>query len=370
VKRSLAAAVLAALCSAVSLPALAQQKVVNVFNWSDYIDPKILEDFTKETGIKVQYDVFDSNDLLETKLLAGKSGYDVVVPSANFLGRQIAAGVFQKLDRSKLPNLVNAWPDITKRLEKYDPGNQYAVNYVWGTTGIGYNVAKVKERLGDVPLDSWKIVFDPETVAKLRNCGVMMLDASDEIIPAVLSYLGLDPNSVKSEDLDAAVAHFKKVRPFVRKFHSSEYINALANGEVCVVVGWSGDVKQAASRAEEKNATISDPKKKVEISYAIPREGAMLFLDNFAVPADAEHKDEAHAFINYMLRPEVAARASNFIQYPNGNLASQPFVDPAVLNNKSIYPSPEVMAKLMSPIQRDQKQQRQLTQAWRDMKRK
>jgi putrescine transport system substrate-binding protein len=369
-KRFLAAAGFAAVLAAGVMPSAAQDKVVNVYNWSDYIDPKILEDFTKETGIKVKYDVFDSNDLLETKLLAGKTGYDVVVPSANFLGRQIQAGVFEKLDKSKLPNLANVWPDISKRLETYDPGNQYAVNYMWGTTGIGYNVAKVKERLGDVPLDSWKILMDPETVAKLKDCGVMMLDASDEVIPAVLIYLGLDPTSTKSEDLKAAVEHFKKVRPNIRKFHSSEYINALANGEVCAVLGWSGDIKQAAARAEEKNKTVKDPKKQVEISYIIPKEGAMLFFDNFAIPKDVEHPDEALAFINYMMKPEVAAAASNYIQYPNGNLASQKFVDPAILNNKSIYPPADVMAKLKSYPQRSQKEQRELTSAWRDMKRK
>jgi putrescine transport system substrate-binding protein len=369
-KRFLAAAGFAAVLAAGALPAFAQDKVVNVYNWSDYIDPKILEDFTKETGIKVKYDVFDSNDLLETKLLAGKTGYDVVVPSANFLGRQIQAGVFQKLDKSKLPNLVNVWPDIAKRLETYDPGNEYAVNYMWGTTGIGYNVAKVKERLGDVPLDSWKILMDPDTVAKLKDCGVMMLDASDEVIPAVLIYLGLDPTSTKPEDLKAAVEHFKKIRPYVRKFHSSEYINALANGEVCAVLGWSGDIKQAASRAEEKNKTVKDDKKKVEISYIIPKEGAMMFFDNFAIPKDVEHPDEALAFINYMMKPEVAAKASDFVQYPNGNLASQKFIDPAILNNPSIYPPADVMAKLKSYPQRNQKEQRELTSAWRDMKRK
>lgn len=369
-KHVIAAAAVAAALAIGASAASAEDKVVNVYNWSDYIDPSILEDFTKETGIKVKYDVFDSNDLLETKLLAGKTGYDVVVPSASFLGRQIQAGVFQKLDKSKLPNLENAWPMITERLAKYDPGNQYAVNYMWGTTGIGYNVAKVKERLGDVPLDTWKIVFDPDTVAKLKDCGVMMLDASEEIVPAVLIYLGLDPNSTKTEDFKKAVEHFKKVRPNVRKFHSSEYINALANGDICVAVGWSGDIKQAAARAEEKNATITDPKKKVEIGYVIPREGAMTFYDNFAIPKDVEHPDEALAFINYMMKPEVAAKASNFIHYPNGNLASQKFIDPAVLNDKSVFPSPEVMAKLGTQIQRNQKEQRELTNTFRDMKRK
>jgi putrescine transport system substrate-binding protein len=348
--------------------AQAQEKVVNVYNWSDYIDPAILDDFTKETGIKVKYDVFDSNELLETKLLAGKTGYDVVVPSGNFLGRQIQTGVFTPLDKSKLPNLQYMWPTVTDILAKYDPGNKYAVNYMWGTTGIGYNVAKIKELVPDAPLDSWKLALDPQYVLKLKGCGVMMLDAADEIVPAVMNYLGIDPDSKKTEDLKKAAEYFKQIRPAVRKFHSSEYINALANGDVCMVVGWSGDIKQAATRAEEKNKTQKDPKKKVEIGYIIPKEGAYMFFDNFVIPKDAKNVEEAYAFINYMMKPEVIAKASNFIQYPSGNLEAQKFVDKAILDDKNIYPSEETMKKLyvISPF--DQKAQRELTNVWRDMK--
>ncbi len=225
-------------------------RFVNVYNWSDYIAPGVLEDFTKETGIRVRYDTFDSNDTLETKLLAGKSGYDVVVPTAYFLERQIRAGVFQKLDKAKLPNLVNVWPVIAKRLAAHDPGNQYAVNYMWGTVGIGFNVKKVREILGpDAAIDSWGLVFDPARLAKFKDCGVHMLDSSDDILPTALHYLGRDPNSVDPADLEAAAALVTKVRPLVRKFHSSEYLNALAGGEICLVVGWSGDIKQAQKRA-------------------------------------------------------------------------------------------------------------------------
>ncbi|MCW1843821.1 polyamine ABC transporter substrate-binding protein [Prosthecomicrobium hirschii] len=359
-----------AIAAVLSGGAEAQTKQVNIYNWSDYIDPSILEDFTKETGIKVKYDVFDSNDILETKLLAGKTGYDVVVPSAHFLGRQIQAGVFQKLDKSKLPNLTNMWPAVTERLAKYDPGNDYAVNYMWGTTGIGYNVKKIKERMPDAPLDSWALVFDPANAAKFKDCGIMMLDASDEIVPAVLNYLGLDPNTRNPDDFKKAAEHFKKIRPFVRKFHSSEYINALANGDVCLVVGWSGDIKQAGDRAEEKNAKTKDEKKKVEIGYSIPKGGAAMWFDNFSLPKDAKNIDEAHAFINYMMKPEVIAKASNFIKYPNGNLASQKLIDPAVLNDKNIYPADDVMAKLYQIQSYDPKTQRVLTDTWRDMKRK
>jgi putrescine transport system substrate-binding protein len=368
-------------CQKISLAALAfgamtamsvaADRVVNVYNWSDYIDPAILEDFTKETGIKVKYDVFDSNDLLETKLLAGKTGYDVVVPSANFLGRQISAGVFIKLDKSKLPNLTHVWPDVAARLSAFDPGNQYAVNYMWGTTGIGYNVNKIKERMPDAPLDSWSMVFDPAIISKFKDCGVMFLDAPDEVIPAALNYLGKNPNSRTPEDYAAAEELLKKVRPFVKKFHSSEYINALANGDACLVIGWSGDIKQAASRAEEKSKTQKDPKKKVEVGYIIPKEGAGTFYDNLTIPKDAKNIDEAYAFIDYLLRPEVIAKASNAISYANGNIDSQAFIDKAILEDRSVFPDEATMKKLFTvlPIT-DQKVQREATRIWRDIKRK
>jgi len=369
-KRLVAAVTFAAIAGALPFHASAQEKTVNVFNWSDYIDPTILEDFTKETGIKVKYDVFDSNDLLETKLLAGKTGYDVVVPSGNFIGRQIQAGVFLKLDKSKIPNLSHVWPDVAKRLAMYDPGNEYAVNYMWGTTGIGYNINKIKDRMPDAPLDSWKLIFDPAIASKFKDCGIMVLDAPDEVIPAALNYLGKDPNSRDPEDFKAAAELLKKIRPFIKKFHSSEYINALANGDACLVVGWSGDIKQAASRAEEKNQTVKDPKKKVEVGYVIPKEGAGMFFDNFAIPKDAPHLEEAYAFINYMMRPEVAAKASNYIQYPNGNISSQQFIDKAILDDRGTFPDDATMSKLFIVLPLDQKTQRESTKAWRDIKRK
>lgn len=348
----------------------AEDRQVRVYNWSDYVDEQVLKDFTAETGIKVQYDVFDSNDTLETKLLAGKTGYDVVVPTGNFLGRQIQAGVFAKLDKSKLPNISNMWPDIMGRLAKYDPGNEHAVNYMWGTTGIGYNVKKVKERMPDAPVDSWKLVLDPEISKKFKDCGIMMLDASDEIMGATLHYLGMDPNSKNPEDFKKAAEHFKKVRPNVRKFHSSEYINALANGDVCIVVGWSGDVVQAKTRAEEKNANIKDEKKKVEIAYSIPNEGALMWFDNMAVPKDAPHPEEAHIFINYMMKPEVAAKNTDYIGYPNGNLESQKFVKKEVLEDPQIYPAKETIGRLYTITPNSPEVQRALLNAWRDMKRK
>ena len=337
-------------------------RVVNVYNWSDYIDPKVIEDFTSETGIKVQYDTFDANETLETKLLAGKSGYDVVVPTAYFLERQVKAGVFQKLDKSKLKNLGNVWPDIAKRLAVYDPGNQYAVNYMWGTTGIGYNVKAMRERLGPTgTIDSWDIVFKPENLAKFKDCGVQMLDSADDIVPAALHFLGLNPNSNDPKDLEKAAELLEKIRPSVRKFHSSEYLNALAAGEICLVVGWSGDIKQSQKRAlEAKNG--------VEIGYAIPIEGAQMFFDNLSTPKDASHVDEAHAFINYLLRPEVAAKNSNLVAYANGNLASQKFIDKAVLDDKGIYPDAATMDRLYTVSARDQKSQRFVNRLWTKIK--
>ncbi len=340
----------------------AQQRTVNVYNWSDYIAPEILAEFTKETGIKVQYDTFDSNDTLETKLLAGKSGYDVVVPTAYFLERQIKAGVFQKLDKGKLPNLGNVWPEIAKRLSFYDPGNQYAVNYMWGTTGVGFNVKAMHARLGaNATIDTWDIVFKPENLAKFKDCGVHMLDSSDDIMPAALHYLGLNPNTTDEKELQRAADLMISIRPSVRKFHSSEYLNALASGEICLVVGWSGDIKQSQKRAAEA-------KNGVDIGYAIPKEGAQMWFDNLAIPKDAKNVAEAHAFINFLLKPDVAARNSNFIAYANGNLASQKSIDRAVLGDKSVYPDAATMAKLYTISAHDAKTQRVINRLWTKIK--
>ena len=342
-------------------PASAEDKVVNVYNWSDYIDNSILTDFTKETGIKVVYDVFDSNDLLETKLLAGGSGYDVVVPTAPFLARQIQAGVFQKLDKSKLPNLKNMWPDVMGRLAKYDPDNQYAVNYMWGTTGIGYNVDKVKAALGDVKIDSWDVLFKPENAAKLQKCGINILDASDETIAIAMNYIGKSGDSKKKEDLEAGGQVYQNIRQYARTFNSSAYIDDLANGDICITIGWSGDVLQAKNRATEA-------KNGVKIEYVIPKEGTYMWFDNLAIPADAKHVDAAHAFINYLMRPEVIAKSSNYVQYANGNLASQKFVDPAILNNPNVYPNAEVMKKLFTISPYGPKEQRVLNRLWTQIK--
>jgi len=344
------------------LAAQARPRTVNFYNWSNYMAPGVLEDFSRETGIKVVYDTFDANETLETRLLAGKSGYDVVVPTAYFLQRQIKAGVFQKLDKSRLPNLANAWPEVTQRLAVYDLGNAYAVNYMWGTTGIGYNVKAVQKILGpDAKIDSWDIVFKPENLAKFRDCGVHMLDSADDILPAALNYLGLDPNSTKPADLEQAADLVAKVRPYVRKFHSSEYLSALATGEICLVVGWSGDIMQARSRAAEANNGV-------ELGYAIPKEGAQMFFDNLAIPADASNVAEAYELINYLYRPEVAAKNSNFLSYANGNLASQKLVDARIFNDKTIYPDHATLAKLFVITARDPATQRVINRLWTRVK--
>jgi putrescine transport system substrate-binding protein len=364
--RAVAALAAIALVLPAAPGAAQKERVLNVYNWSDYVDPQVLQDFTKETGIKLRYDTFDSNDTLEAKLLAGKSGYDVVVPTAYFLERQIKAGLFQKLDKAKLPNLTNVWPEIAQRLATYDPGNDFAVNYMWGTTGIGYNVKKAKEILGGAVPDSWDIVFKPENLAKFKDCGVMMLDSADDIMPAALHYLGLNPNTTAQADLEKAAELVAKVRPSVRKFHSSEYLTALATGEICLVVGWSGDIKQAQKRAAEAKA--SGKGSGVEVGYAIPKTGAQMFFDNFAIPKDARNVAEAHEFINYMLRPEVAAKNTNLVAYPNGNLASQKRVDPAIMNDKTVYPDEATLKSLYVVTARDAKTQRVINRLWTRVK--
>jgi putrescine transport system substrate-binding protein len=335
----------------------AEDRVLNIYNWSDYIDPAILEEFTKETGIKVVYDVYDSNEMLETKVLAGGSGYDIVVPSANFLQRQVQAGVFQELDKSKLPNFANMWDMINTRVAAYDPGNAHSIDYMWGTTGIGYNVAKMKEITGSDEKPTWDTVFKPENLAKFKECGVTFMDAPQEMISAALNYLGLDPNSGNKEDLAKAEELFLSIRPSIRKFTSSAYIEGLANGDICLALGYSGDVFQARNRAKEANNGVA-------VEYAIPPQGAQMWFDLMAIPADAPHVAEAHEFLNYMMRPEVIAKASNFVFYANGNKASQPLLDKAVLEDTAIYPPEETMNKLYGLAALDAKTQKLYTRLW------
>lgn len=338
------------------------EKVVNVYNWSDYIDESVLEKFTEETGIKVRYDVFDSNELLETKMLAGGSGYDVVVPTGTFLSRQIEAGAFQQLDFTKLPHASNMWDDVKKVTAIYDPGNEYSVNYMWGTTGIGYNEAKVEEALGaDAPTDSLALFFDPANIEKLASCGVHMLDAPTEIIPAALKYLGEDPNTKDPKVIAKAEDVLMAIRPHIQKFHSSEYINALANGDICAAFGWSGDVLQARDRAAEADAGNT-------IVYKIPKEGALMWFDQMAIPADAPNPELGHQFIDFIMRAYVAAAASNYVNYANGNKAAQGLLDAGVIGDPAIYPSDETMKNLYSVTAYPPKVNRIVTRMWTKVK--
>ncbi len=340
-----------------------EEKVVHVFNWSDYIDDTVLQDFEKETGIKVVYDVFDSNEVVEAKLLAGSTGFDVVVPSGSFLGRQIQAGVFQPLDKAKLTNWGNLDASLMKRLENYDAGNQYAIPYLWGTTGIGYNVKKVKEILGEnAPVDSWDLVLKEENISKLKACGVAFLDAQSEILPPILNYLGKQQDSlIETDYTDVAQPLLEKIRPHITYFHSSQYINDLANGDICVAVGWSGDVFQAQARAVEANNGV-------EIGYSIPKEGTEMWFDMMAIPKDAKNVENAHIFINYLLRPDVIAKISNYVQYANGNSASLAMVADEVKNNPAIYPDEATMAKLWTLKVMPADIERVMTRVWTKVK--
>jgi putrescine transport system substrate-binding protein len=358
---AIAAAVLLMLCGAADAQQ-AKQRIVNVYNWSDYIDPAVLEDFTRETGIKVKYDTFDSNDMLETKLLAGRTGYDVVVPTAYFLARQIKAGVFQKLDKGKLPNLKNAWDDIAARLAVYDPGNQYAVNYMWGTTGIGYNARKAREVLGaEGTIDSWDVVFKPEAIAKFKDCGVHVLDAADDVFAAALAYLKLDPNTKEQADLEKAADLLTKIRPFVRKFHSSEYLE-------CARIGRDLPRARLLRRRQAGAEARRGSKGRHRDRYAIPKEGAQLWFDNLAIPKDAKNVAEAHALIDYLLRPDVAAKNSNVISYANGNAASRALIDKAIIDDKTVYPDDATMKTFYTIQSHDQKTQRLMNRLWTRIK--
>ncbi|NWD47735.1 polyamine ABC transporter substrate-binding protein [Pseudomonas gingeri] len=334
---------------------------VHIYNWSDYIGENTLADFEKATGIKPVYDVFDSNETLEGKLLAGHTGYDVVVPSNHFLGKQIKAGAFQKLDKSQLPNYANLDPLLMKRLEKNDPGNQYAVPYLWGTNGIGYNVEKVKAALGVDKIDSWAVLFEPENIKKLSSCGVAFLDSADEMLPAVLNYMGLSPNSTNENDYKLAEEKLLKVRPYVTYFNSSKYISDLANGEICVAAGFSGDIFQAKKRAEEA-------KKGVDIAYVIPKEGGNLWFDMLAIPKDAGNVKEAHAFINYLLQPEAIAQVSDYVGYANPNPKAGELMDQSVRTDEAVYPPQAVVDKLYVNSELPPKIQRLMTRSWTKVK--
>ncbi len=340
----------------------ASAQEVRVYNWSDYIDENLLQKFEDETGIDLIYDVFDSNEVLETKMLAGGSGYDIVVPTGTFLQRQITAGAFQKLDFDKLPNSRNLWDVIKQRTEQYDPGNAYSINYMWGTTGIGVNLGKVAEVLGDgAPINSLALIFDPNNMEKLSGCGVYFLDSPSEMIPAALAYLGEDPNSQNPDVIKLTEPVLAAVAPFVRKFDSSEYINVLANGNICVAFGWSGDVLQARDRAHEAENGV-------EIVYNVPIEGALMWFDQMAIPVDAPNPDGAHQFLNFIMDAQNMADASNYVYYANCNFAAQPLLEKDVIGDPAIYPDAATLANLYTTTPFDADLQRVVTRLWTRIK--
>src|SRR6201996_238363 len=335
VRSLIAGCVLLACLAACTGGSTANEPVLNVYNWSDYIAPGVIDDFEREYGVKVNYDVFDSNEVLETKMLMGHSNFDVVAPSGPFLQRQITAGVYRKLDKAQLPNLKYVDPEVARVSAVYNPGNEYGVTYMWITSGPGYNVARIKERMPDAPVDSLRMIFDPTVVAKFADCGVSILDAPTEVLGATLMYLGRNPNSESLEDLKAAEKALLAIRPYIRYVHSSRYIDDLANGEICLALGWSGDVKQAHDRSLEAGRGI-------ELAYHIAKEGAIRNFDTVAIPADAPHLKNAHLFINFLLRPDIAARNSNFLKYPNGDDPALQALTPAIRNDPGIYPPQDV----------------------------
>ena len=355
--------VLVTLCCAAVVPmTLAADPVVKVYNWSEYIAPDTLKNFEKDTGVKVQYDIFDTNEMLEAKLLSGHSGYDVVVPSSQFLSKQIRAGAYQPLQRALLDNWKHLDPRLMQRLQAADPGNRYAVPYMWGTVGIGYNEQKVRAVLGkDAVLDSWSMVFEPGNLAKLKSCGVAFLDAPVKIIPQVMLYLGLDPNSVKPDDYKQASARLMELRPSVTYFNSSKYTADLANGDICVAIGYSGDFMQAQTRAKEAG-------KSIDIRYLIPKEGVNLWFDMLAIPKDASNVANAHAFINYLLRPEVIAPISDYVGYANPNTDATPLMDAKVSGNPGIYPGDDVISHTFVSADLPEPIQRLMTREWNRVK--
>jgi putrescine transport system substrate-binding protein len=354
----IAVVALAATAPACPRPAPAQDAALNIYNWNDYIDEATLQRFSAETGIKVHYDVYDANETLDAKLRAGHSGYDLVVPTASpFLALQVPAKLYRPLDRDNLKNYGNLDPELMQRLATSDPGNRHAVPWMWGTTGIGTNSVAVAKAMPDAPLHSLRMLFDPAVVAKFQRCGVVVLDSPTDVIPAALAYLGRNPDSHAKEDLDAATEALMKIRPYVRKWHSSEYINDLANGDACLAFGFSGDIKQAAKRAAEAH-------KPFQIDYAIPEEGSQVWIDAWAIPADAANVEAAQRFLDFVLRPDIAALNSNLIGYANAVPTSRPMLNPAVRDDPGVYPPEEVRRRFYTISAPDRAYERLRTRAW------
>lgn len=352
---------LAALALLAAPWAMAKDTQLNVYNWSDYIAKDTIPNFTKETGVQVKYDNYDSDDTLQAKLLTGNSGYDIVVPTSNYAGKQIQAGIFSPLDKAKLPNLKYLDPQLMSLVAGADPGNKYVVPWAWGTTGLGYNVTKVTQILGKVPLDNWDILFKPENISKLKACGVSVLDAPDQVFAAALHYIGKDPYTTNPADYQAALAMLKKIRPYITQFNSSGYINDMVGGDICFTYGWSGDVVIAKHRAMEA-------KKAYNIEYYIPKGGAPVWFDVMAIPKDAAHKDAAHEWINYIETPQVNAAITDAVYYPTANAEAKKYVKPDIAKDPAVYPPQNVVKTLflLKPLPVDI--QRLQTRLWTEFK--
>ncbi|NVK73840.1 MAG: polyamine ABC transporter substrate-binding protein [Oceanospirillaceae bacterium] len=337
------------------------EEVVNVYNFSDYMAPGALEQFTKETGIKVNYDVYDSNEVLEAKLMAGGSGYDIVVPSNSFFERQVKAGVYQTIDKSKLSNYGNLDQAVAKTLENIDPNNAHHIPYAWGTIGIGYNTKMVEERLGTKNITSWDVIFDPTIAAKLADCGITILDSPAEIMSVVNNYRKVDPNSEDKGELEKSAKILSDTRDNIRYFHSSKYISELANGDVCVTIGYNGDVLQAKSRAEEAGQGV-------DINFVNPKEGTLGWFDLMAIPADAPHPEAALKYINFILKKDIAAAISNYVFFAVPNTAAEPLLDKEVAENPAVYPTQEDKKTLFVQTAHTARFDRLLTRAWTNIK--
>jgi putrescine transport system substrate-binding protein len=347
--------------TAVSLAAAAEDKLLYVYNWTDFIGPDTIAQFEKLTGIKVVYDVYDAEETMEARLLAGDSGYDVVGASTDFFSREIKAGAYLPLDKSKLTHYQNLDPRILKIQQEFDPGNRYAVPYLHSINGFAYNVDKIRERMPNAPLDSLDMIFKPEVIAKFADCGVTFVDSAEDVLQLAFVYLGLDPNTTKAEDYKAAEKLLLKVRPYIRSFDSSEYMNGLANQELCIAMSWSSDYALARARAKAVGVTVN-------LAFSVPKEGANQTFSSLLIPQGAPHPQAAHAFINFILRPDVIAAISNSIFYGNDNLASRPLVSPAILNDVTLYPTPEVEARLYRTSEVSAATERIRTRVWTRIK--
>jgi putrescine transport system substrate-binding protein len=342
---------------AYSAPVEPTDKTVNIYFWYEYVPPGVIADFERETGIKVVYDTFESTEMLTTKVLSGKTGYDIVMPTASAVGRLISAGALQKLDAAKLPNAKDLNPDILRFIATQDPANAYSVPYAYGTTGLIFNPAKIAERMADAPVASLDMIFKPEVAARFKDCGIAIADSPEGIMSIALRYLGFDPFSKNADEIKKAEELLVAVRPNIRHFNTGAIINEMAAGDLCLALGWSGDAFIAAARAEEAKGGV-------EVSYRIPREGTEIFFDVMTIPADAPHPEAALAFMNYLLSPRVMAEITNTLWYPNGNDAATKLVDEAIRTNPDIYPPKDVTAKLFAASPRDDASLRLVTRAW------